>query len=129
VFSIMPTFPVLEMNVISIYCVQFSAYSPFLIASTMKLMCPNTGGSLRYRSIPSGGRIACDGSRGCLRSSSKFLAGIETYRRREMSGSFGFLVIGHTFHIRRYAPARRSFFAAMVFWSAKAVGRGSPSSA
>ena len=46
-----------------------------------------------------------------------------------MSGSFGFLVIGHIFHIYKYALARRSFIAAMVFWSPEAVGRGSPSSA
>ena len=66
------------------YHVRFSVHSPCFTAWTMKLICPKIGGSFRYRSMPSGGRIASDGSSGWLRSSSKFLAGTETCRTRQM---------------------------------------------
>jgi len=45
-----------------------------------------------------------------------------------MSDSFEFLFLDPTFHIRRYAPARRSLVSAMVRWNSEAVGRGCPSS-
>jgi len=63
---------------------RFSVYSPFFTAWTMKLMCPNIGGFWRYRSMPSGGRIASDGSSGWFRSSWKFLAGMETCKTRQV---------------------------------------------
>jgi len=64
--------------------VRFSVYSPFFTAWTMKLICPNIGGFWRYRSMPSGGRIASDGSSGWFRSSWKFLAGMETCKIRQV---------------------------------------------
>jgi len=73
------TFPMSERKVHFSVSYPLLSRPTFLTAWTMKLTYPNTVGSLRYRSMPSGGRIALDGSSGCLRSPSKFLAGMETY--------------------------------------------------
>jgi len=68
--------------------------SPFFTAWTIRLICPNVGVSLRYKSIRSGGRIALDGSSGWLTSSSKLLAAIETYESsREMDKLRVFLTV------------------------------------
>jgi len=72
-----------------------------------------------------------DGSSGCLRCSSKFLAGIETYGTHEISNSFVNLFFAFV-SPSTYADTRlkrRSFVATMDFWNAEAVSRDPPSSA